>query len=910
MRNRILFLIFCLFLTGKGFAQLVGTDCFLQGQWLEVGVNTMGGFGTCTSPLTYHPHVCCGTVTAFTPGGNLDAAYDWGHDGWSVGSPQLMGNYSIPGYPQEGWSVQVGATEYRNGAWGGICTGAFAIPGGHTGYTNTGGRAIEYWSGNVAGLNIRHETRLDTYASWVVITAVLRNTTGAPIANIYYQRTLDPDNTSFWSGTPVTRNRIVHQNEDARHRVMVSANGETAASGSTPAYNATNSYLALATKDCRAKACVISGLSPSNTPSTIWSAIPIAPSGPVVLGALGATNYNDQGISLIYNLGTIAGGDSAIISYAYIYNGNNGIDSAFPDPQIVINGVPKVSYAPPIPNYDTFVACESGLTTLPVSFLYAEDKCWSWSHWTWAPGTGLASTTGVNNTITLAGLPPVITYTITGTDSGAHMFSCNTKIFYLTIVSCNGAESNEPCVGDTLVLNAPGDSLGATYKWYGPFPSTTVISTAQKHLHFPATMADTGVYSVIKTIAGIPDTSTTHVRIIPLPVISVTTSQPYCQPAVSPMTLTCTADSILVSYAWSGPAGYTSTAISPSINPFDSSMGGIYTVTVENTYGCKQTGSVEVKPGPLANFNFVQLPGCPNDSATFTDASINGAGYAWNFGDGTSSFDKNPPLHIYTAGHKVYTVTLTVTSANGCVDAETKTVDLQHTVTADFNTTMAIKDTVCNGDPIVIGDLSDATKYGAANTPLASYEWEWTGGAGYTETTNAFPVSHTYPNEGIYQVTLKVTDNLGCEATKTKTMVVLQPYITGVSDTTFCLVRPFAMENVIWLAPKPITFDGYGYTYSWSGDISKLSSSTVKVPTFNAIGQYTYTLTATLNRHGCPATHVMTLNSILPTPLTNISADAAIKLGGSYQLSADSNFVYTWTPNDGSLDNPNINNPI
>ena len=32
-------------------AQMVGTDCFLQGHWVEVGINQMGGFGTCTSPL-------------------------------------------------------------------------------------------------------------------------------------------------------------------------------------------------------------------------------------------------------------------------------------------------------------------------------------------------------------------------------------------------------------------------------------------------------------------------------------------------------------------------------------------------------------------------------------------------------------------------------------------------------------------------------------------------------------------------------------------------------------------------------------------------------------------------------------------------------------------------------------------
>jgi gliding motility-associated-like protein len=898
--NRFLLLLFVLFVSGNLSAQISGTNCFLQGQWLEIGVLRNGAFGAGGIPAGYHPH----TGAAVPSGTMLAEVYDYGQDGWAVGTPQYMGDYTYPGSPFEGWGLQVNGgrthafvpgTYTHGGAPLGSLTGAL------TTYTNVGGRAISNFAGTASGggMAVRQETRVDTNASWVVVTTVMTNTTGTAMPGVYYLRSCDPDNNQTWPGGGFGTNNIVTYQNDIRHRVLVSA---TSSSG--PA-----SYLGLGTKDCRAKAFIYT-----------WWSMPISVNfadmyNETVTGS-GMYYYDnvnhpgDIGIGLVYNIGTVAPGDSAIVSYAYVFNNVAGLDQAFPDPQIVVNGTPKISPPPPTPNYDTFTACESGLTFIPVSILNAEDKCWSWSKWTWSPSLGLASTTGVNNTITFSGLPPTITYTITGTDSGAHMFSCNTKTFYLTIISCNGAESNMPCVGDTLVLNSPGDSVGATYKWYGPFPSTTVISTAQKHFHFPATMADTGMYTVVKTVFGVDDTFTTRVRIIPLPVISVTTNQPYCQLPVSPMILTCTADSILVSYAWSGPAGYTSTAISPSINPFDSSMGGIYSVTVENTYGCKQTGSVEAKPGPLANFNFVQLPGCPNDSAIFTDASIDGAGYAWNFGDGTSSFEKNPPLHIYTAGHKVYTVTLTVTSANGCVDAETKTVDLRHTVTADFNTTMAIKDTVCNGDPIVIADLSDATKYGAANTPLASYEWEWSSGAGYTETTNAFPVSHTYPNEGIYQVTLKVTDNLGCEDTKTKQMVVLQPYINGVSDTTFCLVRPFAMENIVYLVPRPpFTFNGYGYTYEWS-PAANLSSTTAKVPTFSAIGQYTYTLTATLNRHGCKATHVVSLNSILPTPLTNISADASIKLGGSYQLSADSNYVYTWTPNDGSLDNPNINNPI
>lgn len=919
MRKGILLIVALSVFSGlQSFAQLVGTDCFLQGQFVEVGINQMGGFGTCTSPANYHPHVCCGTVTAFTPGGNLDAVYDWGHDGWSTGSPQLMGAYSIPGFPQEGWSVEVAGTEYRNGAWGGICTGAFAIPGGHTGYTNTAGNKKEFWAGAVAGLSIRQETRLDTFDSWVVITTVLRNTTGAPLTGVYYQRTLDPDNTSFWSGTPVTRNRIVHQNEDARHLVKVSAHGQTAASGTTPAYDSINSYLSLATKDCRAKALVISGLSPSTRPSTLWTGTSVS------LSALGATNYADQGISLIFNIGTIAAFDSTSLSYAYIYKGAaNSLDSALPDPGIVINGTLQPTVPMPGDNYDTFQACNSGLLTLPVSLINADTKTWATAKWTWAPSTGLAATTGVNNTITLTGLPPSITYTIIGTDSSltsAGLTSCNRKVFYLTILTCNGAESNYPCVGDTLWLNAPGDSVGAMYRWYGPLPTTAMISTQQKFFKYPTSMLDTGRYMVVKSHGTQSDTAYTTAKIAQLPRITLGHNQPNCAPPVNTLNLTCTTDSICTSWAWTGPAGFTAAVQNPSLM-FDSSKDGDYIVNVTSVKGCNNKDTINVKSGPIADFEFEEMPGCPQDKAQFIAKNAkNVQVFFWTFQTGGNSYEVNP-LYAFkaaTSGLAQYPINLRVTSANGCFYDVNKTVDLRHTVTAAFTTAanaLGISDTVCipNRDNGLFNfvDGSTANKKGTVSTlPIVSYEWNFADGV--TETAPA--PTHQYTAPGIYVASLTVTDSFNCTSIARKNLVVIEIGVDGVDDTTFCLVRPLPLDNQVYLIEprgKDFKFPGFGYTYTWAGtDVTKLSSDTVKNPTFMGIGQYVYTITATLNRHLCEASHVTKLSSILPAQISNLTINQGIKFGNSVQLYCDSPFVYRWSPDDGSIDNPNVNNPV
>src|SRR5262249_52795433 len=58
-----------------------------------------------------------------------------------------------------------------------------------------------------------------------------------------------------------------------------------------------------------------------------------------------------------------------------------------------------------------------------------------------------------------------------------------------------------------------------------------------------------------------------------------------------------------------------------------------------------------------------------------------------------------------------------------------------------------------------------------------------------------------------------------------------------------------------------------------------------------------------------------TINVRLLTPgntmhLANVTLNTAIMLGNSVQLNADNEVYYTWRPDDGSLNNCNINNPV
>ena len=90
---------------------------------------------------------------------------------------------------------------------------------------------------------------------------------------------------------------------------------------------------------------------------------------------------------------------------------------------------------------------------------------------------------------------------------------------------------------------------------------------------------------------------------------------------------------------------------------------GHYQQLFQNTYGCDSLVrlDVSISPLPVANFSYVSTL---NEPVAFTNSSTNAVTYYWDFGDSTSSTEKDP-VHQYTRADN-YTPCLTVWSANGC----------------------------------------------------------------------------------------------------------------------------------------------------------------------------------------------------------------------------------------------------
>ncbi len=146
-------------------------------------------------------------------------------------------------------------------------------------------------------------------------------------------------------------------------------------------------------------------------------------------------------------------------------------------------------------------------------------------------------------------------------------------------------------------------------------------------------------------------------------------------------------------------------------------------------------------------------------SSTDTDGTV--AGYAWSFGDGTTS-TQAAPTKAYAQGG-TYAVTLTVTDDKGATASTTKNVTVvpeppnqapTAAFTAGTSTLSATLDASASSDP-------DGTVTG----------WSWSFGDGQSGTGKA--VTHAYAAAGTYTVTLTVTDDDGATSASTSQQVTV-----------------------------------------------------------------------------------------------------------------------------------------
>ena len=264
---------------------------------------------------------------------------------------------------------------------------------------------------------------------------------------------------------------------------------------------------------------------------------------------------------------------------------------------------------------------------------------------------------------------------------------------------------------------------------------------------------------------------------------------------------------------------------------------GAYAVTVRavDANGCKADCSIPmnivVAPQVNADFSLTAQTQCGSTNVTFTDASTgNVTSWFWNFGDGSTSTVQNPTHNYVAAG----TYTVMLVASNG---VNFDTTYAPNAVTVEALPTAAISAVSRVGCEPFMAQYQDASPGATA--------WTWDFGDGGPGSNLQNP-SHLYPNDGVYTVTLTVSNNIsGCSSTVTE-----QNYITvNPSPTADFIAAPLAV-----CTGRPVQFtDMSGGAVQWFWNFGDGTTSTIRNPShaFEYPGQYNVWLEVT----GAPPTN-------------------------------------------------------
>ncbi len=764
MKYRLLILLFAGSLTysNSSNAQLVGDNTFLSGKWLQVAIAPNGSWGnTRTPPAGYFTHGSASTyadpITGTSPTSGMDFSYDWGHDGFTVGTDPFYGSYFLPGTPFDGWSVQVNGARsdaYYTDAFSGFyynsttdslkgTTDSFVVQNG--GCNANPNRQIGVWHGGFGPggkLKVTQVNILDTLASWLKVNTKFVNTGTDTMHGVYYFVSADPDNDVPEGGSYTTDNHICYQGDGLnRHEV-----NSVPDPGAHP-----RAFSGLATKDCRAKAMIYQSWPPStvagNNLDLVWNETATGMGGTYY--TLGYTTVEqDIAYGLIYKLGDLAPGDSTTLSFAWIFSDSTAIDSAFPElaPRIVTEGSGHGTTDSVFGC--TMNGCNVSGNSFTVNIPGAEEDDWAGSTWTWSPTTGITSSLarGSQVTIDMMGLSGPTVFTVTGTKDIAHGQCASisgSKIFYLYAQPCFHATSDVPCLGDTAHLNGQGDSTGATYLWSGPGTGGSYTSTQQYAHIYPSTWADTGTYRLIKTVGSAHDTVYTHLTIRPLPIVTAGSNSPICSQTT--LLLTATAYTGGETYTWSGPNSFASGMQNPSRTGAPTKDQGLYkVVTLLN--GCRDSGYVNVviDTTPAVPVLTSNGPICSHRDTLYLTANdvTPGVSYSWVGPNGFASLLQNPKIvaDVSVLYSGTYTVTARVAT---CTNSATLNVVVDKTPDRPIPLSNA---PVCTGNTLNVSATSDAGS-----------TYSWTGPNGFTsafQSTNILGV--TMAAYGIYSVSATI----------------------------------------------------------------------------------------------------------------------------------------------------------
>ncbi|MEM6298018.1 MAG: PKD domain-containing protein, partial [Bacteroidota bacterium] len=347
------------------------------------------------------------------------------------------------------------------------------------------------------------------------------------------------------------------------------------------------------------------------------------------------------------------------------------------------------------------------------------------------------------------------------------------------------------------------------------------------------------------------------------------------------------------SYVWSPASTLDNpTSPNPTANPTQTTT---YTVQAIGDGGCEYERQVTVEVVPDVNplFEFELTEGCGNPiQVNFTNTTAENIDvFAWDFGNGQTSDDRDPGTVTYTENGN-YNVTLTA-SRGGCEGDTLAVIPIEIRNVGFFDSLAVTPDpTICFGESaqIAVFSLGDT--------------FAWTPAESLNDPTVASPVASPQVTT-TYDVTITVADNPAC-ILETEVTVNVIPEVTADFDIELdglCGDLPeisFVNTSVnandyIWDLGNSVTFDGEtpsSFVYSQAGTYTiRLISRNQQCPD---------TITQEVRIQRGTTDYYETLR--MPDDQIICAGDAVV-----LEVRGDAD-IFEWTPAE-SLDDPTSNAP-
>nr|MBC7246089.1 SBBP repeat-containing protein [Chloroflexota bacterium] len=329
--------------------------------------------------------------------------------------------------------------------------------------------------------------------------------------------------------------------------------------------------------------------------------------------------------------------------------------------------------------------------------------------------------------------------------------------------------------------SVPYSGPGATYGWYimgsGVITSSLPYSTTIVWDALGAGTATVGI--VITDVQGYTCTNQVDVPVYASPPCTITVSASEVCAGSTGHSAWVPAAGSGASYTWDIQGGTIISGQNTSAIAWNAGSAGTITITIHLTdaWGCACTSATTVtaRAGPTANFQAAPQSCCVPLTVYFTDTSTAGSypisSWYWQFGDGAISSSQHPTHTFTTAGS--YTVTLTVTDTFGCTHSKS----VSNLITANAPPVASFNAVPTSGDAPLTVYFTDTST--AGSNPIVSWHWQF-GDNQISVTQNP---THTYQIEGVYTVTLTITDSHGCHD-DASTVITVNPAPTPTPTNT------------------------------------------------------------------------------------------------------------------------------